>query len=478
MSSPRRIVIVDSSGILHRHYRVASPMNSLTKSGHAVEVAAVYGYINYVANRLYGRNSDIEFDTLIHAMDQGGSDYRRALYPPYKGNREDKEPDLLTQEILLGRALRGLGEHVAQMRGVEADDLAGTLARQFAAQGHMVAVITGDKDLFQLVKDGEITLVRDLKDSPGGRNKHTFYEEKDVLAKMGVTPAQIADYLALVGDTVDNIPGVQGVGEKTAVAWLQEHGSLASLLTKADGLKGKIAQRLVAARDDGTMDLMLKLTQVLDQVEGVSWKDYDQEPVLDVAVSQEIHRLIRLPEAWPLRLADHRLERLETCVRAAPHGNSVTLVYGAPNPPPVHPTAPAAAPTGRPAVAQSGPQPTPTRSNPPVMAASAPAASASAPVAAPAPAPAPAPRVVASSLDSLVRDDPFGDGLADPFDDGSLGAVAPLPAFEKGAPLPVAAEPVAPAVVTEGTAPTVTTAAVKPEPAKPVTGVRRFGGPR
>jgi DNA polymerase-1 len=209
----------------------------------------------------------LSFDHLFHVLDsERGSFARLTMYPEYKGQRSATPPLLAAQKALLPRVLRAFGQNVVQKAGVEADDLIGTLARRYAALGHEVLVVSQDKDLMQLVKDGQITLARYVAASPNDTRKtHAFYEEAEVMEKFGVRPEQIVDWLALVGDAADNIPGAFKVGEKTASSLLAEYGSLASIMTNAASIKGALGRNLMEALP--MLPLYRRLTQVIDDVE-------------------------------------------------------------------------------------------------------------------------------------------------------------------------------------------------------------------
>ena len=240
MTEPRRIILVDSSGFLHRFFHGYPPRQG-SVDGQSVEAAALFGYTKYI-NTLA---QELEYEGLVHVLDNDqGSVFRKELYPEYKGTRQEKAPELVRQEALLGPLLNALGQRALQAEGVEADDLIYSLAKKLASQGDEVMVITSDKDLMQLVEDGSIVLASYKDMGPGMRKEHVFIESAQVIEKIGVRPDQVADYLALVGDSVDNIPGVFKVGPKTAAGWLNEYGSLANLMTHAADIKGAAGQRL------------------------------------------------------------------------------------------------------------------------------------------------------------------------------------------------------------------------------------------
>src|SRR5690606_23537057 len=173
--------------------------------------------------------------------------FRDDLYEEYKANRPPM-PDALGAQIEpLLDAIRKIGIPGVSVPGIEADDVIGTLAKRAAEAGIPTVISTSDKDMAQLV-DGQITLV-DTMPRPG-RDASQPIDAEAVKAKFGVGPERIIDYLALVGDTTDNIPGVKGVGAKTAAKWLEQYGSLDALIEKADEIKGKAGERLREALPD------------------------------------------------------------------------------------------------------------------------------------------------------------------------------------------------------------------------------------
>src|SRR6185369_4412723 len=158
-------------------------------------------------------------------FDAKGKTFRDDWYPEYKATRTPMPDDLGVQAAPLYECIRALGWPLLEVPGVEADDVIGTLACEATRLGIRTVISSGDKDLTQLV-DPHVTMVNTM-------SNETFDEER-VLAKFGVKPAQIADYLSLIGDSIDNIPGVEKVGPKTAVKWLAQYGSLENLLAHAD----------------------------------------------------------------------------------------------------------------------------------------------------------------------------------------------------------------------------------------------------
>lgn len=258
--------------------------------GNQIDVAALYGYLHYV--RILSR--DIFYDELVHVFDpDGGSLKRFAMYPDYKANRSPTDPRLATQKPFLQPLLEAFGHTCLRIDGVESDDVIGTLCKKYTERGDEVCVISSDKDLMQLVKDGSVVFSRYV-DGADGNKIHEFYEEEGVVQKMGVRPDQIADYLAMVGDSVDNIPGVYKLGAKTASKLLQEYGSLSSVMTNAEKIPGKLGAHLREALD--VLPLYRSLTTIFTDIDveipsGLT--DFDEER------HNWARSFIQAPREWP-----------------------------------------------------------------------------------------------------------------------------------------------------------------------------------
>lgn len=229
MSTPP-LILVDGSSYLYRAFHALPPL--ATRSGQPT--GAIKGVVNMLQKliKTYGPTH------IAVIFDAPGGTFRDEIYPEYKANRPPMPDDLRSQVEPLHALIRAMGLPLLCEKGVEADDVIGTLARTAAAAKMPVLISTGDKDIAQLV-DEHITLVNTMTD--------TLLDRAGVIAKFGVPPECIIDYLALVGDSVDNIPGVPGVGPKTAAKWLQEFGSLDALIAQADSIKGKAGENLRAS---------------------------------------------------------------------------------------------------------------------------------------------------------------------------------------------------------------------------------------
>ena len=227
MDNKKPLILVDGSSYLFRAYHALPPLTT-TKG---MPTGALYGVLNMIKkliNQSHPEYMGIVFDTK-------SKNHRHDLFPAYKANRPEMPPDLAQQIEPLHAIIRALGITVIAVEGVEADDVIGTLAHQAREQGRSVIISTGDKDFAQLVSE-EITLVNTMSDS--------VLDRQGVIDKFGVPPEHIVDYLALMGDTVDNIPGVDKVGPKTALKWLQTYGSLDGIIQNAHHISGKVGENL------------------------------------------------------------------------------------------------------------------------------------------------------------------------------------------------------------------------------------------
>src|SRR5579863_5520902 len=228
MSKPT-LTLIDGSGYLYRAFHALPPLSN--RSGEPT--GALFGVVNMLRATLKAKP-----DYAAFVADAPGPTFRDDLYADYKANRAPMPDELLTQIEPMLALVGALGFPILRVPGVEADDVIGTLATQAAAQGIDVIVSTGDKDLAQLVNP-QVKLVNTMS--------NTTLDEAGVVEKFGVRADQIADYLALMGDNVDNVPGVEKCGPKTAAKWLAEYGTLDGVIANADKIGGKIGENLRAA---------------------------------------------------------------------------------------------------------------------------------------------------------------------------------------------------------------------------------------
>lgn len=230
MSNRPTLLLVDGSSYLYRAYHA---MAQLTAPDGA-PTGAMYG----VLNMLRRLRADYVHDYCAVVFDAKGKNFRHEMFPDYKATRPPMPDDLRPQAEALPDLVRLIGWPVLVIPQVEADDVIGTLAAMAGEAGWNVVVSTGDKDMAQLVNE-RVTLVNTMSGET--------LDIEGVKAKFGVRPDQIRDYLALMGDKVDNVPGVEKCGPKTAVKWLEAYGSLAGVMEHASEIKGKVGENLQAA---------------------------------------------------------------------------------------------------------------------------------------------------------------------------------------------------------------------------------------
>ncbi|WP_285447012.1 DNA polymerase I [Xanthomonas sp. LMC-A-07] len=225
-----RLVLIDGSSYLYRAFHALPPLTN----AQGEPTGALFGVVNMLRATLKERPAYVAF-----VVDAPGKTFRDDLYADYKANRPSMPDDLRAQVQPMCDIVHALGIDILRIDGVEADDVIGTLALQGASDGLSVTISTGDKDFAQLVRPG-IELVNTMSGS-------RMDSDEAVIAKFGVRPDQIVDLLALMGDTVDNVPGVEKCGPKTAAKWLAEYDSLDGVIANAGKIKGKIGDNLRAA---------------------------------------------------------------------------------------------------------------------------------------------------------------------------------------------------------------------------------------
>ncbi|HSV28292.1 MAG TPA: DNA polymerase I [Candidatus Omnitrophota bacterium] len=246
-TSPRHLYLVDGSGFIFRAFHALPPMTR----GDGTPVNAVYGFTNMVVKLL----NETDADAIAVIFDASRQTFRSEIYPEYKAHRPPPPEELVPQFPLIRDATRAFNLPCVEQAGFEADDLIATYARQAVARGARVTIVSSDKDLMQLVGDG-IEMLDPLKNKA--------IREAEVFEKFGVAPAKVVDVQALCGDATDNVPGVPGIGVKTAAQLIEEYGDLETLLEKAEGIKqpkrretllanaelARISKQLVKLRDD------------------------------------------------------------------------------------------------------------------------------------------------------------------------------------------------------------------------------------
>src|ERR1700761_3279162 len=228
----KTLLLVDGSSYLYRAYHAMPDL----RGPDGGPTGALYGMINML--RRMRKEVTAEYSACV--FDAKGKTFRDDWYPDYKANRPSMPDDLSRQIEPIHVAVRALGWPLLMIEGVEADDVIGTLSTEAEKRGMNVIVSTGDKDLAQLVSD-HVTLINTMTNEK--------LDREGVIAKFGVPPERIIDYLSLIGDTVDNVPGVEKCGPKTAIKWLTQYETLDGIVAHADEIKGAVGDNLRRALD-------------------------------------------------------------------------------------------------------------------------------------------------------------------------------------------------------------------------------------
>ncbi len=280
------LLLVDGSSYLYRAFHALPDLRN--KAGEPT--GAIYGMVSML-RRL---KQDVAAQYSAVVFDAPGKTFRDDWYPEYKATRSSMPEDLARQIVPIHAVVAALGWPILMIDGVEADDVIGTLTKRATASGLRTLVSTGDKDLAQLVDD-HVTLINTMNRPPISGPAAHWHQAGDVLdiegvkAKFGVAPDRIVDYLTLVGDTVDNVPGVDKVGPKTAAKWLAQYGSLDEVVAHAAEIKGAVGDNLRRALDWLPMARKLvtvktdcPLTEVPDIASALLARDEDRDALLEL----------------------------------------------------------------------------------------------------------------------------------------------------------------------------------------------------
>lgn len=239
-----KLMLIDGNSIIYRAFFAIPALSN--SSGQ--QTNAVYGFTTMLLRVL----EEHKPTHVLVAFDAGKITFRHEGYQDYKGGREKTPPELSQQFPLLKELLDGLGIAQFELEGYEADDIIGTLSKQADEAGHAVIVVSGDKDMLQLASDQvKIGLTRK------GVTEIETYGPAEIQERYGLTPAQIIDLKGLMGDASDNIPGIPGVGEKTALKLLHEYGSVEEVLSHTSELKGKMKERIETHAEDARLSKQL-----------------------------------------------------------------------------------------------------------------------------------------------------------------------------------------------------------------------------
>ncbi|MGB0906812.1 MAG: DNA polymerase I [Maricaulaceae bacterium] len=268
------VVLVDGSGYIFRAYHALPP---LTRKSDGLPIGAVHGFSNMLFKLLRDQTDEARPTHFAVIFDASGKTFRNDIYPEYKANRSETPEDLIPQFPLTRDATRAFGAASIEMVGFEADDLIATYARQAEAKGARVTIISSDKDLMQLVSD-KVGMLDTMKNKVIGKDQ--------VFEKFGVAPDKVIDIQSLAGDSVDNVPGVPGIGVKTAALLINQYGDLDTLLERADEIpqKGRREKLLTFADNARVSRELVTLKVDIDvevELEDMAVSDPDQEKLFD-----------------------------------------------------------------------------------------------------------------------------------------------------------------------------------------------------
>jgi len=307
----KTLLLVDGSSYLYRAFHALQRAGLRNRKGEPT--GAIYG----VLNMLRRLQKEAPADYLACVFDARGKTFRDELYPEYKANRPPMPEDLAGQVAPLKEAIAAFGWPLLEVPGVEADDVIGTLARQAERQGVRVIIASGDKDLAQLVNPA-IT----IENADPRTGEREILDEAGVERKFGVRPERMIDYLTLIGDSVDNVPGVDKVGPKTAVKWLGQYGTLDDVVRHADEIEGVVGENLRKSRD--WLPQARALLTIKDDV------PLSVEPTDLVLRPRDTSKLAELFERFDFKSWRRELDAADQVMSAAPNTASAHAVAPAP----------------------------------------------------------------------------------------------------------------------------------------------------
>ncbi|RLC95816.1 MAG: DNA polymerase I, partial [Chloroflexi bacterium] len=292
MPQKNKLALIDGHSLAYRAFH-ALPVDIKTSQGELTN--AIFGFTSMLLNVLRD-----EKPTHIAVTFDKGRTFRHDIYPEYKAHRVKMPDEMRSQMARIRQVVETLGIPIFEQEGYEADDLLGTLSRQAEEQGVNTLIVTGDRDLLQLVDERVhvLTSRRRFSDT-------TVYDTEGVKQRYGLTPGQLLDLKAMMGDQSDNIPGVRGVGEKTATKLLQQYGSLEEIYAHLDEVQTRFRNKLDEGREmahlSRRLGAIVRDAPVQLDLDACQTRSFDRKPVLELFRELEFRSLAeRLPGASPL----------------------------------------------------------------------------------------------------------------------------------------------------------------------------------
>lgn len=283
----KKLILIDGSNIMFRAYYGTAYSGNLMQNSKGQYTNAVFGFVNMINSVL-----SEEFTHILVAFDKSGKTFRHDDYQDYKGGRKPMPEEFRSQIDLIKQSLEVLGVKQRELEFIEADDIIGTYATKYYNDFDSIEIISNDKDLLQLINDKV-----SLRSSRKGMQDYISYTPKLLEDVMGVSPKQITDLKGLMGDASDNLPGIPGVGEKTAVKLLKEYGTLENVIAHKDEIKGKLGERIQEHFESAI--LCKKIATIKTDVdlewslEDVCYQGVLEDEMLDFFKDLELHSLIK-----------------------------------------------------------------------------------------------------------------------------------------------------------------------------------------
>ena len=287
-----KFVLVDGNSIMNRaFYGIMGSKMLTTKDGKYTN--AVYGFLAILFKLL----DDIQPQYMAVAFDLKAPTARHKMYEGYKANRHGMPDELAEQMPIIKEVLRAMNIDIIEMEGYEADDILGTLSCYGEAQNLNVTILSGDRDTFQLATD-KVTIR--IPHTKGGKTETDEYNREKIIEKYGLEPKQLIEVKGLQGDASDNIPGVPGVGEKTALKLVQKYGSIENLYKKIeegqDDLKGKQREKIIENKElaelSRTLGTINTKVPIKDDLTDLKVEEWDKEKVLELFENLNFNRYI------------------------------------------------------------------------------------------------------------------------------------------------------------------------------------------
>ncbi|MDD4183786.1 MAG: DNA polymerase I [Candidatus Izemoplasmatales bacterium] len=283
----KKLALIDGYNLLFRSYYATAGVGNLMQNSQGVYTNAIYGFVMGIQAIL-----KMDFSHVLVALDAKGETFRHQQYPEYKGTRKPTPSELIMQFSLMREYLDAANIKFYETDHYEADDIIGYFAHHAKPEFDQIIIFSNDRDLMQLIDDNVVQMV-----SKRGFSDATVYDSKQLYETMGIKPSQMTDYKGLVGDPSDNIPGVPGIGDKTAVKLLQTYNDLESILEHTEELKGKLKENLITYADKARFSKQLA-TILIDfpnefKVDELTLQNEDPEKLTAFYQKLEFHSFIR-----------------------------------------------------------------------------------------------------------------------------------------------------------------------------------------